>query len=121
MEKDIDEIIEDIIEGLTFRKISEKRGIALSTLHDFCSKPEHSARVRLALELSAQTYDEKAEEVLIDAISDRTEIQRARELSQLYRWRAAKRNPKKYGERQEVEMKVSGEIKPIIEFGDDDE
>ena len=84
---DIEQIIEDIIDGLTYRKISEKYNVPLSTLHDFLSKPEHSARAKLALETSAQTYDEKAEEVLIAAEGTTVEIQRARELSQLYKWR----------------------------------
>lgn len=99
LEGKIDQIVELILEGLSFRKIAERLNIALTTLHDFTSKAEHSARVREALEYSAQTFDDKAEEVLLMAKSNLIEIQRARELAQHYRWKASKRNPRKYGDK----------------------
>ena len=98
----IDEIIELLIEGKSYRQIAEILKVKLTTLHDYTSKPEHSARAREALEYSATTFDDKAEEVLITAESSPTEIQRARELAQHYRWRAAKRAPKKYGDKVDV-------------------
>ncbi|MGE5052032.1 MAG: hypothetical protein ACM3KI_11060 [Bacillota bacterium] len=107
----IDIIIELIIEGSTFRQIAEQLNVKLSTLHDFTSKPEHSARVSQALEISAQTYEEKAEQILINAEASAYEMQRARELAQHYRWKAAKRSPKKYGER--ISTEHSGEISII--------
>lgn len=107
----IDTIIELIIEGYTFRQIAEKLNVKLTTLHDFTSKPEHSARVSQALEISAQTYEEKAEQILINAEASPYEMQRARELAQHYRWKAAKRSPKRYGDR--INTEHSGEISII--------
>ena len=101
---DIETIIELIIDGKSFRSIADELNVKLSTLHDFASKPEHIARVSLALEISAQTFDEKAESILINAEASAYEMQRARELAQHYRWKASKRSPKKYGEKISQEL-----------------
>lgn len=98
----IESIIDDIINGLTYRQIAEKEGVSLSTFHDYLCKPEHSARVRLALDVSASTYADKAEEVLQQAEGTKEELMRARELAQHYRWKAGKRAPKKYGDKIDV-------------------
>ena len=99
---DIDKIIEMIIAGDSFRVMAKKLKIPLSTLHDFTKKDEHSARVRDALEISAQTYEEKAEEILKDAEASQYEMQRARELAQHYRWKASKRSPRRYGDKLDM-------------------
>jgi hypothetical protein len=95
----IDKIIEMIIAGDSFRVMARKLKVPLSTLHDFTRNDEHSARVRNALEISAQTYEEIAEETLLNADASPYEMQRARELAQHYRWKASKRSPKKYGDK----------------------
>lgn len=102
----IDEIIEAIIDGKTYRDISKKYNVGLTTLHRFLSKKEHSARTRDALDYSASTYADKAEKVLeeIKKGSNGIEMARARELAQHYRWKAGKRSPKKYGERQQIDV-----------------
>lgn len=99
---DIDIIIDMIIDGDSFRTMASKLNVKLSTLHAFTSLPEHSARIRNALEISAQSYEEMAEQVLISAESDKNEIARARELAQHYRWKASKRNPRRYGDKIDV-------------------
>lgn len=106
----IDEIVEYLLEGYSFRQIAEKLKVKLTTLHDFTQRSEHSARVREALEYSAQTFDDKAEEVLISADGTKEELMRARELAQHYRWKAAKRNPRRYGDK--VDVTTDGEKLP---------
>ena len=98
----IEDVVEMIIDGKTYRQMAKMYNIPLTTLHDFTSKSEHSARVREALEYSASSYADKAEQVLLDAEGTLTEIQRARELAQHYRWKASKRSPKKYGDKVDV-------------------
>lgn len=66
------------------------------------------ARLRQARETSASYWDEQAERVLIEAEGTRDEITRAKELSQLFRWRASKYAPQAYGDR--LEMNVNGTI-----------
>lgn len=111
----VEEIIDLLIEGKTYRFIAEKYGVSLSTLHDFMNSNEHSARTRSALEISASSYADKAEEVLIQAERDKIEIQRARELAQHYRWKAGKRNPKKYGDK--MDLTTDGEkISQVVQF-----
>lgn len=103
LEGKIEDIIECIISGDTYRVIAEKFEVPLSTLHDFISSTEHSARVKAAQEISADSYADKAEKVLIDAKGTLTEISRARELAQHYRWKASKRSPKRFGDRLELD------------------
>lgn len=111
----IDDIIQMIIDGETYRVIADKYKVALSTLHAHLSKDEHSARTREALDYSASTYADKAEKVLknISKESVQIEMHRARELAQHYRWKAGKRAPKKYGERVQTEHSGSVAITPV--------
>lgn len=103
LEGKFEEIVELIIDGKTFRQIAQNYGVALSTLHDFISKDEHSARARMALDFSSNEYAEKAEQVLLQAKGgSMAEMQRARELAQHYRWLASKRSPKRYGDKIEL-------------------
>ena len=101
---DIEVIYNDLIDGLSYRQIADKYKIKLSTLHDFVSKPEHSARAKSALEISAQTYADQAEKILLDIEPDSTpvEMARARELSQYYKWKAAKRNPRSFSDKVDI-------------------
>lgn len=101
---DIDTIVDMIIDGKTFREIARHYKVALSTLNEYSTKTEHSARVAEALMISAATYADKAEEVLHDITKDSNtvEMARARELAQHYRWKAAKRNPRSFGDKVDV-------------------
>jgi len=108
----LDEVIEMIIAGKSFRQMADILQVPLSTLHDFTSKSEHSARVREALDYSADSFSDKAEAVLIEAESLPTEIQRARELAQHYRWKASKRSPKRFGDKVDI-TSAGKEIKTV--------
>lgn len=102
-EDQINQLIEMILEGKTYREMASLLGVPLSTLYtQVNSNDEHSARVREALQFSANTYADKAEDVLNDADSTKEEIMRARELAQHYRWKASKRAPKLYGDKLDV-------------------
>lgn len=99
----IDEAIDLIREGYSYRKMCDHFGVSMGALTDFFARAEHSARVREALIASADTYAEKAETVLLEATwkdkGQDFDLKKARELAQHYRWMAAKRNPGKYSER----------------------
>lgn len=114
----IDEIVEMLINGDSFRDIATRLNVGLSTLHDFTSKSEHSARVREALVYSAASFDDKAEQVLVSAASNLVEIQRAKELAQHYRWKASKRAPKQYGDKVDVTSAGEKISTTIIKWGD---
>lgn len=109
LDKHIDTIIDYLIEGKTYREIASEFECALSTLHQFLTSDEHSARANQALATSASGYANKAEQVLIDAEADKMEMQRARELAHHYRWMAGKRNPGKYGQRTQQDVTIVSE------------
>lgn len=102
--KDIEDAIQMIIDGKTFREIAVEFGFTVGALHKYLNKSEHSARVAEALMISAASYADKAEEVLQDITKDSNtvEMARARELAQHYRWKASKRNPRSYGDKVDV-------------------
>lgn len=99
---DVEFIIESILEGKTYREIAQELRISLAKLHGITSLSEHSARVREALKISADSYSDKAEQILKDAKGNLVEIQRARELAQHYRWKASKRDPKRFSDKLDV-------------------
>lgn len=105
---DFEDIIQRIIEGDTYRSIALHYKVALTTLFDFLHTPEHSARAREALNLSADTAADKAEDVLKEAKGTMPEIMRAKELSQYYKWKASKRRPATYGDK--VDLNHSGDV-----------
>ena len=98
----IDEIIIMLIDGDSYRKIAAHYEVSLYKLHTYLTDEKHYAHVREALSISASTYVDKAEAALLEAKGTSVEIQRARELAQHYRWAAAKRNPKKFGDKLDV-------------------
>lgn len=107
IELDLETIVEMILQGDSYKTIAQRLNIGLTKLHEFTSNTNHSARVREALIISASTFDDKAEQVLIDAKRDMVEIQRARELAQHYRWKASKRAPRVYGDK--LDLTTDGE------------
>lgn len=105
-----------IAEGKSYREIAAHYGVGLSRLWDWIdADPERARACARARETSAQTWDERAEEVLAQA-GDSLEFAKARELASHYRWRAKAANPKRYGDRQSVDLTVTGDalIKQII-------
>lgn len=98
---DLTEILILIENGETYRNIAAKYNTNLSRLYRFLSDEKHSARVKLALEQSADTYYDKAEEALhaLQSKGTQADIARQRDLAQFYARKAGKRNPKVYGER----------------------
>lgn len=99
---DIEILIAEILECNSYRKIAKKFRVPLSSLVDYISKSEHSARVREAKQASADICAEMARDVLEQAEGTKEEIMRARELSQYYKWKAAKLAPKQYGDKLDV-------------------
>ena len=116
---DIDKIIDLIIEGKSYRTIAQELDVKLTTFHDFISKPDHSARVRDAMQTSGDTFADMAEEVLKNATGTKEEIMRARELAQHYRWKAAKRYPKRYSDKMDIVSNGNAILPPWMHVNGD--
>lgn len=106
-EIDIDVLCEMLIQGESYRDIAKHFGTSLTSLARYMAESEHSARARVALEESADIIADKGESALLNAPSSMPEIQRAKELAQYYKWRAATRNRRKYNDKVEIEQKVT--------------
>lgn len=80
---EFEDVLDMIIEGLTFREIAKRYDCSVSYVHKYLNHGERSARVRDALAISASSYADKAEDVLntIQADSTPVEMSRARELA----------------------------------------
>lgn len=120
---DIEKACELLLEGKTYREIGEHFDVSISMLHRFFSIEEHSARVREALSISADSYADMAERVLIEANWDSEmgdfDLKKARELSQFYKWKAAKRNPRRYAEKVDIDHTSGGDkivSVPVIQW-----
>lgn len=102
----IDSICSRIIEGDSITEIAKSHDIEPTTLRAWLrSDDARYARARDAIEQSADTCDEQAFELL----KTEKDVSRARELAHHLRWRAKIRNPKRYGDR--VDMNIDGQLK----------
>jgi len=104
LDGNIDEIIDMIITGDNYRKISAHFDVSLGALHRFLHLDEHTARTREALKFSASTYADQGEQALMDIEPEATrgDIARQTGLSQHYRWAASKRSPNEYGDKLDL-------------------
>lgn len=98
----LDEILEMFYDGMNFRSVAKSLDVSVVTLNKFLSREDNIEEYKIALQESSDSYSSKAEDVLLNAESDKVEISRARELAQHYRWMAAKRNPRRYGDKIDV-------------------
>lgn len=115
-EEDFDKAIELMEEGFSYADIAKKFKVGLTKFKKFIKEGEtRSARVREALDSSADTYADMAEQVLKDAPRDPIEMQRARELAQHYRWKAKVRRPKDYGDRVQNDVTITEITSRIVE------
>lgn len=96
-----------IRQGESLTGISRTVGCNIATLSDWiAADPQRSARVREARIASAQAFDEMALEAIRTA-GDPFELNRAKEEAHHLRWRASKINPRDYGDKVEVDNKVT--------------
>lgn len=97
----LERLCEAIIEGRMIRELALEWGVTESRIRYWVAgDPARTARVTAARRISAATYDEKAEQVLMDAKDD-LELKKAKELAHHYRWKASKIDPGGYGEKIE--------------------
>lgn len=97
-----DEIISAIEGGKSIARIAAELGVNRSTLSRWLRADEQrSARAREARELSADAYDEAAEDAITTA-ADPFELAKAKEMAHHLRWRASKIAPRRYGEKLQL-------------------
>lgn len=103
----VDKLCDRIIAGDTQRSIAEDIGVSLALLVSWiASDPDRSARVREARIAASRSFDEMAEQCLLDA-KDPFGLAKARELASHYRWKASKSNPREYGDKVEIEQRTT--------------
>lgn len=91
-----------IIEGKSYREIAKHYAVGLATLATWIeADPERSHACARAREISAQTFDEQALEVIREA-KDGFALSKAKEEAIHLRWRAKAVNPRRYGDKVAV-------------------
>ena len=91
-----------IASGETYREICEDVGVSLGVLCFWIeATPERSQACARAREVSAQAFEERAQEEIEDA-RDPFELSKAKELAVHWRWRAKAVNPRRYGDKMAV-------------------
>lgn len=95
----VDALCDDVLNGLTLTQIARNVEVSIASLLVWRdAQPERSARVREARTIRAELWDELAI-AEIRAATDKLSMDKAREIAHHYRWRAAKTNPKEYGDK----------------------
>lgn len=108
--KKLDEMWEDVLEwivqGVSFVKVAEKLNIPESSFFYWRKNSKYSALITEALEFSSWKDEQRAEDILTEAIEMEEEsiaqVMVRKELSQYYRWRASKKKPHYYGNNTEI-------------------
>lgn len=102
------DIVDLIASGAGYRMIAAKYAVSLGTLHAWINAtPERSHACACASVLASHVEDDTALDEIAGA-KDPFELSRARELAIHRRWRAKALNPKKYGDK--VDLNHGGKI-----------
>ena len=101
----LDSYIDRISSGDSVAKIADELGVARNALHQWLAHETRLDRYLAAQTASADAIMDKAETAILNENMD---IARARELANHYRHVAKARNPRRWGDKQQIEM--SGEL-----------
>lgn len=98
-------------EGLSYAEIARQLQVPLTTMWDWIhASPERSARAQSRRRLSAHAHAQRALDALLNARSTPTEIARAREVAQQYRWAAAAIAPEVYGSKIQITERTASVV-----------
>jgi hypothetical protein len=108
----LEEMIDQIERGTSMREMAEFWGIPVSQFWRLLRDTDEvrSARVAKAMEDSADGWVDRGLRTLLAARGDAAEIARARAIEQHCARRAAIRNPRKFGDKLEIDAKHSGGV-----------
>ena len=96
-------ILAKINGGLAQSEVAAEIGVSVGSLNGWLHEnPERSARVRVAMASSAETWLDRGYAALRDAPGENAEIARARAIEQHCARRAAIRDPKRYGDKLSI-------------------
>ena len=116
-----DAAIERIENGDSMREIAGELGVSVGFIHGWLrSSVERSARVDAAMEMSAESWLDRGLNELTTANS-KNAVLKARAIEQHCARRAAIRNPKRYGDKIEVDNKHSGGVTVVTATGPQDD
>lgn len=115
-------ICDRIAAGESMRAICRDAGMPdrVTVLRWLAAHEDFAAKCARARELQADVVDEEIVDMLQDVKMGTLDPQAARVLLAGYQWRASKLAPKKYGDKLELDNRMSGgvELKVVSEFGD---
>lgn len=98
----IDWYCEQIVSGMMLGAVASKAGVSRRSVVRWLSADKNRlSQANAARILSAEAFDEQAEEILSKA-RNTFQLTKAREIASHKRWRASKIAPKIYGDRQEL-------------------
>lgn len=104
------EIIDLVSDGVGYRTIALQYGVSVSTMFEWVNAiSERSTRFAAAMELASVAEDQAALDAILTAQTP-FELNKAREEAIHRRWRAKALAPKRYGDRQQVDLTAKVEI-----------
>lgn len=117
-EKLMPDILQDLINGCTFKDIAIKYDFTINMMYKLKNLPEFKISIEQALEYSADYMAEEGLKTLLDAEGEENmaEVKRVEATAKYYQWLAEKRNPKVYG--KNVGSEKNSKPKPEDDSGD---
>ena len=117
-----DAAIERIENGDSMREIAGELGVSVSFFFRWLrASVERSARVDTAMEASAEAWLDRGLNGLTSSPESKNALLKARAIEQHCARRAAIRNPKRYGDKIEVDNKHSGGVTVVTATGPQDD
>ncbi|NLE05816.1 MAG: hypothetical protein GX638_13605 [Crenarchaeota archaeon] len=116
-----DKVIEDIINGLSVRRILKREGMPsynhLSKWID--ARPEWGKRYARAKQESAEADADNVNYIAELCLSGEIDPSVARVAIDAYKWSSGKKKPKKYGDMVKIDYnQIDDDVKPDVDFDD---
>lgn len=107
-------VCQEIREGATLKKLSQKLGIDLSVIHYWQRRyPQFAQEMKIARQERAEYFHDKVLE-LADEVIDRDDVAVARFKTDQYKWAAEKGNPEAYGNKTQVSGSIENKVSMIV-------
>lgn len=101
----VDRICKLVALGKTVRQISQETGVSLGSIINWTTKPEHIEQYARAREAAADIFEADIVEAAQSVTSETASADRVK--IDALKWVAARRAPKKYGERIQQDLNVN--------------
>lgn len=109
----VERICKLVAQGRTLRQIEVEVGVCMGTMLNWVTRPEHVEQYARAREAASDIFETDIIEAAMCASPETAAADRVK--IDALKWVAARRSPKKYGDKQFIEQKVDVSLPEAID------